>query len=136
MSKPLQIPDIAEADQTPLVTELLGIIAQLAEQVRQHEETIAQLPDEIAVLKGEQKRPRFKPSQLAKQAGQDAGASGEDQRPGSAKRSKTALLEIHEEQVIPPAEPVPAGSRFKGYHDYVVQDVVIRAHNTRYRLER
>lgn len=136
MSKPLQLPDIPEAAQTPVVKELLGIIALLAETVRQHDETIAQLRDEIAVLKGEKKRPQFKPSQLDKKVGQDEGASGEGKRPGSAKRSKTAVLEIHEEQVIPPVEPVPAGSRFKGYHDYVVQDLVIRAHNTRYRLER
>ena len=136
MSKPVQLPDIPEAAQTPLVKELLGIIAQLAEKVRQHEETIAQLQDEIAVLKGEKKRPQFKPSQLDKKAGQDEEASGEGKRPGSAKRSKTAVLEIHEERVIPPTEPVPAGSRFKGYHDYVVQDLVIQAHNTRYRLER
>ena len=57
-------------------------------------------------------------------------------RPGSEKRSKTGSLVIHEEKVIAPAEPVPEGSRFKGYRDVVVQDLVIRAHNTRYRLER
>lgn len=117
MSKPLQLPDLPEAAQTRLVKELLGIIAQLAETVRQHEETIAQLQDEIAVLKGEKKRPRVKPSQLDKKAGQDEEASGEGKRPGSAKRSKTAVLESQEERVIPPTEPVPVGSRFKGYHD-------------------
>jgi hypothetical protein len=38
--------------------------------------------------------------------------------------------------VIAPAEAVPEGSRFKGYRDVVVQDLVIRAPNTRYCLER
>jgi hypothetical protein len=95
------------------------------------------LKDEIAVLKGGKKRPRFKASGMEKKAGQEEKASeaGDKKRAGSEKRSKTALLEIHEERVIAP-EAIPAGSRFKGYEDYVVQGLIIRAHNTRYRLER
>jgi hypothetical protein len=136
VSERIRIPDIPEEVQTPLVKELVEIIERLAQRVRQQDEQIAQLKDEIAVLKGEKKRPQFKPSQLDKNAGQDEGAPREGKRPGSAKRGKTVALTIHEEQVVPPADPVPAGSRFKGYHDYVVQELVIRAHNTRYRLER
>jgi hypothetical protein len=48
----------------------------------------------------------------------------EGKRPGSEKRSKTASLVIHEERVVAPAEPVPEGSRFKGYCDVVVQNLV------------
>jgi len=37
---------------------------------------------------------------------------------------------------IAPSTPIPEGSRFKGYCDFVVQDLIISSHNTRYRLER
>ncbi len=55
--------------------------------------------------------------------------------PALPKQSKTAELQIHEERVIAPATPVPAGARFKGYRDFVVQGLLIKAHNIRYRLE-
>ena len=57
-------------------------------------------------------------------------------RPGSDKRSKTVELSIHEEAIIQPKKRIPNGSRFKGYRDVVIQGLVIRAHNTRYRLAR
>jgi hypothetical protein len=37
--------------------------------------------------------------------------------------------------VIKPDEPVPSGSRFKGYREFTVQGLDISPHNTRYRLE-
>jgi hypothetical protein len=43
---------------------LVGIIEEQVEQLRQQEELIGQLKDEIAVLKGEKRRPRFKASEF------------------------------------------------------------------------
>ena len=135
MVKRIELPQIPLEEQTPLVRTLLEIIEQLAGQVQRLEEEVGQLKDEIAVLKGKKKRPKFKPSKLDEQAGQEQGEDKTGKRPGSEKRSKTEHLTIHEERIIAP-QVIPAGSRFKGYQDYVVQELVIEPHNIRYRLER
>ena len=127
---------------TPLVKQLLARIDNLLEALQRANGEIGQMRDEIAVLKGQKARPKFKPSKMDESTDRQdepgAGAAtlqGEkSKRAGSAKRSKTAQLEIHEERVIAPAL-VPSDARFKGYRDFVVQGLIIKAHNTRYRLE-
>jgi hypothetical protein len=133
------MPPIPDSERTPLVIALLGVIEGLAERVQKQEEEIALLKDEIRILKGGKKRPQFKSSKMDEQTEEHRRGEGSDQdqrRPGSDKRSKTAELVIHEEQIIQPSRRIPQGSRFKGYRDIVIQDLVIRAHNTRYRLSR
>ena len=113
--------------------------------LREREECIQELKDEIARLKGEKGKPKIKPSRLepekkaqAQQEDTEEDAPQDKQakkkRPGSQKRQKTANLIIHETKVIQPKEEVPRGSEFKGYQDYTVQELIIEAHNTRYRL--
>ena len=137
MNKRLSLPEIPDSERSPLVESLLGIIESLSETVQRQDEQIGGLKDEIAILKGEKARPKFKPSGMAQETdGQPSSETGEDKkkRAGSTKRSKTQQLLIHEEQVICPPNLTP-GSRFKGYRDYVVQDLRLEARNTRYRLE-
>jgi hypothetical protein len=55
-------------------------------------------------------------------------------RAGYEKRSKTAYLEIHKTEPIEP-ENIPVGSEFRSYRDFVVQDIVIKPLNTRFRLK-
>jgi regulator of replication initiation timing len=138
MTKRFELPPIPESERTPRVQALLGIIEALTQEVQRQEEQIEQLKDEIAVLKGEKKRLRFKPSKLDEETGEqepEDDGSNTRKRPGSQKRAKTAELTLHEERPIAPAH-VPAGSRFKGYQDSMVQDLKIHTHNTRDRLER
>lgn len=139
MPSPIKLPDIPDAERTPLVEQLVELIETLAETTQRQAETIQQLRDEIAVLKGEKGKPAFKPSGMEDQSDPDKKAPGTGEstgkRAGSSKRSKTPDVVIHEDCVIAPTETPPPGSRFKGYRDFVVQDLKIEAHNTRYRLE-
>ena len=134
------VPDIPEAERTPLVRQLLEIIRlqqeriqQLEDQVRLQQERIQQLEDEIARLKGLQTRPRIAPSTLETPTRPPRDPNAK--RPGSAKRSKTAELTITEETVIR-LPHVPEGAVFKGYEDFVVQDLVLKPRVILYRRER
>ena len=131
-----QLPDIPEEQQTPLVKALLGLLEQYSTRIVLLEETVAGLKDEINILKGEKKRPTFKPSGMDKSTDKTSGGAGKKNRAGSKKKSKNAQLTIHEEVSIAPSIQIPLGSRFKGYRDFIVQDLIISSHNTRYRLER
>jgi Transposase IS66 family len=120
------LPEIPEADDTPLVRQLLAII-------RAQQERLQLLEDEIARLKGLKPRPVIAPSRLETPPRQPP-APGR-KRPGSDKRSKTAQLTITTEDVIPLVDK-PTGSTFKGYEDFVVQDLVIEPRVILYRRER
>lgn len=136
MRKKLAAPYIPETERTPAVVKLLAWGEGLMEIIlRQHEQEL-HLKDEVAVLKGEKKRPKFKPSRMHEEAGKVQQQAKPGRRRGSPGRSKTAQLKIDCEEIIEPAGLIPPGSRFKGYRDYVVQDLVIGSRNTRYRLAR
>src|SRR5512143_3241997 len=132
------LPEIPEAEQTPLVKQLVAIIELMVERVAQLEEQVAELRDEVAVLKGLKPRPKIQPSRLEQPPDDPTGGLGEPPEP-KAKRlrrpGKTAALIIHEERVIHP-ERIPAGSRCLGCDHSVVQDIRSELHDTRFRLAR
>jgi hypothetical protein len=129
----LLLPDIPEAERTPLVLQLLEIICLQQERIQQLEERVHQLEDEIARLKGLKARPRIAPSALETppRPPRDPNAK----RPGSDKRSKAADLTITEQTVVR-LPHVPEGAVFKGYEDFVVQDLILKPRVIRYRRER
>ncbi|MCP4306418.1 MAG: transposase, partial [bacterium] len=113
------------------VAALQEQVAALQEQNAVQREQIQALRDEIARLKGHKPKPTIRPSRLNEGSKKDKDAK----RPGSAKRGKTAEIEIHETVVVGPKEQVPEGSRFKGYADFTVVGVRFEPHNVCYRLE-
>ena len=108
MRKKLAAPYIPEAERTPAVMKLLAWGDGLIEIILGQHEQELHLKDEVAVLKGEKKRPKFKPSRMHEEAGK-AGAPDRQQqakpgrRRGKPSRSKTAQLKIDCEEIIEPA---------------------------------
>jgi Transposase IS66 family len=106
-----------------LLLEALAKISELAEKN-------AALRAEIARLKGLKGPPQFKPSGMEK-ASTPPAPRGKGGRGGCGGSARMASVE---ERLL--AVAVPAGSRFKGYEIYVVQDLEIRSRLIRYRRER
>jgi hypothetical protein len=127
------LPPIPEEQRSPLVLQLLDIIDQQAQLIEQMAEQIQLLKDEIARLKNQPRRPKIQPSRLEKKRSKKH-KSSKAKRPGSAKKHKTAELEIHDTKPIEP-EYLPPGSTFRCYKDWVVQDLKLQPHNIRYRLK-
>ena len=112
--------------------DLKSLVLKLFEEVAELRRTVAAQRDELVRLKGGAGRPNIKPSGMDKATEPKAApaAGGEPRRKGS----KTSKLSIHEERTVKVATP-PQGSRFKGYTNFVVQDLVI-PHVVNFRCER
>jgi hypothetical protein len=126
----LELPAIPAEERTPLVESLLAIIRVQQDRIQQLEETVQQLRDEIARLKGQKPRPDIQPSRLETTQPKAAVPQG-NKRPGSAKRPKTAELRIDREVPLH-LEDLPVGATFRGFEAYVVQELIIKNENTRY----
>jgi len=125
MGSPTDLEDLSRAELKALVTQLLGEVAEL-------KQTITAQRDEIARLKRLKSRPRLKPSGMEKSSERGTRAARTRRR---RKVVTSADLAIDEARVIK-VEPLPPGSRFKGYADFLVQDLVLRPHVVRIRRER
>ena len=142
-----KLPKLNPSDLTDRETLWLQIIREMQERIQE-------LTDEIARLKNEKEKPKIKPSgsrlepkdkenpgtdesiESSSEENSDSEKKKQKKRPGSAKRKKTAELPIHETKIIEPFEAIPPGSEFKGYQDYTVIELIIKPHNIRYRLAR
>lgn len=131
----MTLPEIRPEERTPLVEALLAFIQVVLDRNQQLEETVLQLRNEIAILKGQKPRPQISPSRLeaASPPSQQAGSSKQDpgKRPGSEKRPKNSQLTIH--RTVPlHIDDLPPGAVLKRYESYMVQDLVIQSTNTLY----
>jgi hypothetical protein len=123
MAPPADLDALSPAELKALVLDLLGKMADL-------ERTVAAQREEIARLKGLKGRPALKPS------GMEQGTEPKPSRDrlGGRGRGKVVPRVAVEERIL--RATVPPGSRFRGYQDFLVQDLVLRTEAVRYRRER
>jgi regulator of replication initiation timing len=101
--------------------------AALLEQNHQLREDNQTLRDEVARLKKQTPKPKIGPSRLTEKESKKR--RGKREGKGGSKLSA-------DRTVVVKASLVPKGSRFKGYDDFWVQELVIQTQTTLYRVEK
>jgi hypothetical protein len=121
--QPPVLSELSRPELEALLVKLLGEVAAL-------KQTVSELREEIARLKGLKGPPDIKPSGMDK-ATEPAKPGAQRNRPRRGKvRPRGSIVD----RVLKAA--APAGSRFKGYETYLVQELVLSVHAVRYRRER
>jgi len=123
-------PDVQEERIAKLELELRALQEQnvaLQEQIHRLREDNQALKDEVARLKKQTQKPKIAPSRLNEKERKKRRARRKGKGDSKLKAQHTVVIE---------AEQVPKGSRFKGYDDYWVQELVIQTQTTLYRVEK
>ena len=108
--------------------ELKQLVEKLLQENAEQRRVIGELREEVTRLKGLKGRPRLRSS------GMEEGTAPRPPSKRTGRRGKVTPRVSIEEKIL--KADVPAGSRFKGYEDFVVQDLVLQVRVIRYRRER
>jgi len=135
----MSLPDAASLEGLSLaeLRDLVGVLAGEVQRLRSDNAALRAenqaLRDEVARLKGLPRRPPSRPSGMEKATEPETADKGRtrSRRRRGAKRDRDAVTV---ERVL--KARVPAGSRFKGYEDYLVRELHLSAEIIRYRRER
>lgn len=122
MTRKLKIPKIQSHERTPLVDQLVEIINKQKQQ-------IDVLSEEVKRLKKHKGRPKLRPNSL------NNSKKCPNKKNSTTQKARKQKKRPDEMQIIK-AENIPAGSRFKGYRSYEVQELFIQTKKIVYKLER
>jgi hypothetical protein len=119
----IPIPYFLNAERTPLVDQLLDIL-------KERDDYIRDLEEELRRTKKLPAKPKFDKLKVKKEKQTKTG-----KRPGSSKKKKTKNLIIHETHILK-VEDKPVDAKFKGYRNFAIQDISIELKNRMYQCER
>ncbi len=137
MFENLELSAIQEENARKLVKILLNQVEALSASLRDARVEIQQLRDENNRLKGEQGKPKVKASVVKPVAEKHSSEKERRKSRERHKQGKKASLEIHRTEAVSiQREKLPKDAVFKGYAEVVIQDIVFRAENVRFRKEK
>jgi len=95
------------------------------------------LRDEINQLKGEQGKPKVKANKRPVESNRHSSEKERKKSRARHKSSKKAEIKIDREEVVKiKPEEMPLDAKFKGYEEVVVQDILVKTDNVRFRKEK
>ena len=132
----LDLNAIQDENAKQLIRHLLNLIEKLSADLRAAQAEVQRLRDDINRLKGEQGKPDIKAN--VPKPPTDHSSEKERRKPRKRhKNSKKATIKIDREEVVKvDQEILPADAEFKGYDEVVVQDIILKTDNVRFRKEK
>jgi hypothetical protein len=132
----LDINDITDLDDAlDCIRELFNLLETLNQQILELKRQNQELRDEINRLKGEQGKPKIKPSK--KNPSQYSSEKERKKPKKRKKRSKKDRIKTHDSRICYADKSLlPKDAQFKGYDRVVVQDIKFEAHNTLFLKEK
>lgn len=140
----LQDIDLAELNLDPLTHELvqqmLNCIETLVAELDEMRAENQRLRDEIARLKGEKGKPKIKANRSPDQTTNGNPQPGRRSKPRAASGQRVPRKErikIDREEIIKlDRSQLPPDVTHRGYRDVIIQNIIFKSDNVRYRLER
>ena len=112
--------------------DLYHIMTILKDIAQRYYDETQKLKDEVARLSKRATRPILKPSVIASK---DTEYKQKKKKRTEIPNPNKSSLPFSQTEIIQPSH-IPEGSRFKGYNDYIVQELKIDVQNIRYRRAR
>jgi hypothetical protein len=124
-----------------IMQKALNLLEKAFVQVDKLREENQKLRDELALLKGEQPKPRILPNRSSKKddpiSSEKERNSWVKKRPKAKRKATHAKLTIHQQQKLTlDRTTLPADAEFKGYRRVIVRDVIFGGFNTCFKKER